>query len=822
MFYNYLLIALQNLRKQPIFSAIKLLSLTIGMSCSVLVFLHTDFINSSNKHIDNWENTYRLVTHMKVRETNTPYRTGTTAEPYAPQLVLDYPEQIASIAKFRGANGIFSRGDEAAQNSYTFAEPDAISIFDLEFISGDAEIAIAEPNTMVISESMTEKYFADEDPQGQILTLDNATEIRVTGIFRDVPDNATFQPEIIISVETGRQIRGDNFMNNNAWISFGGTQSFLTFEDSLIAEQVNADLPNFIYRHLDENAVGFAEDIGLGLSLQRIDDIYLNPLNNFGAAENSTTKTVLYGLLTFSILILASSCINFMNLSLAQVTQRTKEIGVRKTLGANRSHIIWQFLIESTLLTTIALLLAIPLIAAVIPIYTTLTTTGFSFANLFQFEIIAALIVLTVLTGLLSGIVPAFSLSHQQAVEVIKGTGNISKVGKLTKAAVTAAQFTISSTLILLAIAVYLQTEHMRNADPAFDRENLVVLDSRFNANDPESFNYTVMRNEIAQHPGVVAVATSQIRPPGGTGINPWRLPSFPPGENITVASAVIGPEFIETLDFELLAGRGFSEEFMSDFQTSLGSDTPPEAVFGIVITDLLAERFGIASPQEALDQIFELGNLNYRVIGVIEQFYFQGGMEADENTIGIFRGRIEPMRFLTVRIDPAMTTEVLDHIDSTWNRHRPDVPINRTFVDQTFNTILEARTGGLSSAALFASIITIIIAAFGLYALASYSSLRRTKEVGVRKVLGASANSIVLLLAWDFVKPVLIACIISWPIAFYFINDFYIQFSTRADFSMLLYGFVAIGIVVLAILTVAIQCFKTANSDPVKSLRYE
>ena len=822
MFYNYFLTAIQNLRKQPVFSSIKILSLTIGLTSSVLVFMHVNYIQSSNKHIDNWENTYRLVSHLKVRETNTPYRTGATAEPYAPQLRLDYPDQIDRIAKVRDGNGIFSRGDEAAQNDYTWAEPDAIYIFDLEMIAGDPDSAITDPNTMIISQTVATKYFADEDPMGQILTLDSQVDVRITGVFRDLPENTTQDLEILISIPTGRQIFGENFMFNNFWISFGGSQAYLTIDDPATAEQLNNDLPNFITRNLPENMVAFADDFGLGLSLQRIDDIYLNPLNNFGAAENSTTKNVLYGLILFSLLILASSCINYMNLSLAQITQRTKEIGVRKTLGAKRSHIIWQFLIESLILTALALLIAIPLVAVLVPTYTNLTSTDFSFGDIFQTGFIALLIALVLITGMLAGIIPALYLSRLQAVSVIKGANSLSRAGKLAKSTVTATQFTISATLILMAIAVYLQTEHMRNTDPAFNRDNLIVLDSRFSQTDAEAFSYNALKNDLEQHPGVVSVGTSQFRPPNQAGITPWRLPSFPPGETITVARAVIGPNFIDTYEFEFLAGRGFSEEYATDFMQPAGEQPDPERTYSIVITDLLAERFGIESPQAAVGRTVESGNLKFQGIGVVRQVLFQGGMESGETTLGILMGSLNPMRFMHVRLHPTMTSEALDHIDAMWTRHRPGVPIDRTFFEQTFNTLFEARTGGLSTSALIASIITIIIAAFGLYALASYSSLRRTKEVGVRKVLGASANSIVSLLAWDFVKPVILACVISWPIAYFFINDFYAQFSSQAEFSLLNYGIVTLSIVFLALLTVSIQCFRTANSDPVQSLRYE
>ncbi|MEX0617626.1 MAG: FtsX-like permease family protein, partial [Pseudohongiellaceae bacterium] len=560
-------------------------------------------------------------------------------------------------------------------------------------------------------------------------------------------------------------------------------------------------------------------------SLQRLDDIYLNPLNNFGTVETSTSKTVLLGLVVFSILILATSCINYMNLSLAQLSQRNREIGVRKTLGASRRQIIAQFLVESLLLTVIALFIAIPLVAIALPTYTNLTETGFSFLDLFRTGFIAALVALVVVTGVVAGFIPAVSVSHLQPASIVKNANTTTRRGRLSKAAVTTAQFALSTALMLLAIAIYVQTNHLRELDVGYNRDNLVILDSRYSTINPEVFNYTALVNELEQHPGVLSVATSDFRPPGTGPINPWRIPRFAPDETITVAHTGVSPGFIETYEMELLAGRSFSEDFVSDFippQGIGGAEDSEGQVYGIVITDLLARRFGFDSPDAAIGQSFDLFDTNFRVIGVVKRFQFSSGMEAAERSIGILRSTVSPMRYLHLRLDPMQTEAALNHIDTVWERHQPSVPIERTFFAQTFDDIIADRTDGLSMAALMASVVTVLIAGFGLYALASYSSLRRTKEVGIRKALGATADSIVMLLAWDFIKPVLVACVIAWPIAWFAIEAFYAGFTSRAGFSVLIYGVVTGGVLAVALLTVAIQCFRTANSDPVKSLRYE
>ncbi len=821
MLYNYLVIALQTVRRQPVFAAIKILSLTLGLACSILVLLHVQYVENTNKHIDNWENTYRLVTHMMVRETNTPYRTRNTADPYLRFLRQDYAEQIEYSAQFRAGNALFSQGNEAVENNFHWAEPDVVHLFDLEFMQGSPAGALVEPNTMVMTESTAVKFFGNENPVGKVLTFNNQADIEVVGVVRDVPASATVQFEMLISVPTGRQLFGEAFMNGDGWILFNGTQTYLSFRDAESASQLGNDLRNFINRNLPASSVTYATQSNFGLSLQPLDDIYLNPLNNFGSPENSSTQPVLYGLVAFAVLILITSCINYINLSLAQITQRGKEIGVRKSLGATRTQIIFQFLLESLLLTVIALIIAIPIVLLALPVYANLTDISLTNADILASNFVPAMLALVVLTGAISGILPALTLSRMPAASALKNAAKQTRAGKWSKAAVTAVQFTLSTALILLAIAIYVQTRHLQELDVGYEKENLLVLDSRYNNQERDAFNYTALLNDLRQHPGVVSVASSENRPPGTGGINPLRLPGSPPDETITVAHVAVSPGFIETYQMELLAGRTFSEEYGTDFIPS-ASGPDVNVVYGIVVTDLLARRFGFATPEEVLGQRFDLFDFKMQVIGVVKRFQFSSGMETDAASLGILRSTLDPMRFVHVRIDPTQSEAVLAHIDDVWERHRPGIPLDRTFFSQTLDDIIENRTGGLSIAALMASIITVVIAGFGLYALASYSSLRRTKEVGVRKTLGASTYSIVGLLAWDFIKPVLIACVLAWPLAWFAIDSFYQTFSSRPEFPLVTYAAVTVGVIAVALVTVATQCFKTANADPVKSLRYE
>ncbi|MDP1930061.1 MAG: ABC transporter permease [Gammaproteobacteria bacterium] len=821
MFLSYLSTALHAMRKQPVFSAIKVLSLALGLAASILVVMHVQFVQTSNFHIDNWQNTYRMLTHMKMREINLPYRTASSSDSQATHLRADFGAQIPYLARIRYNGGVFTRNNESAQNTFVWAEPDAPVIFDFEFIEGDAASALVEPNTAIISEAAALKYFGRENPVGQVLTLDGAIDLRITGLIEDQPINATHRMEIVVSHATGVQRFGQEFMGGNSWLTFGGSETFMVLPPGTDPQWFRDNMPAFFDRHMPDDFTALAAALDFDLSLQPVTEMYLNPFDNFASPENTRDKTVLTGLILFSLLILASSCINYVNLSLSQITQRAKEIGVRKALGATRRDIVLQFLLESLLLTLVALLVALPIVYLAIPVYTNLTATEFVFSDMFQSSLAVALLGLILLTGLIAGIFPSLSLSKVEAALTLKRSIPRGRSSRLLRAGVTASQFTISTALILLAIATYVQINHLQEMDVGFDKENLVILDSRFSPQEPEAFNYNAMRDEILQHPGVRSIAAANFFPPGSSSLTQWRLTRGDPNATVSIVYGNVSAGFTETYGFELLAGRTFSEDFQADFLPPSGERQPGQT-YGIVITDLTARRFGLDSPEAAIGELISAGAINYRVIGVIKRFMVSSGMESDQRSIGILIGMQTPQRALHIRVEPLQMQEALSHIDTVWERHRGGIPIRREIYSLSLNDMIVERNNGLSMASLIAAVITIIIAALGLYALASYATARRTKEVGVRKVLGASSTTIVMLLTWDFVRPVLVACLIAWPVAWYCVDLLYSTFSARAAFPITWYVGVTAGVAIMAFVTVASQCYRTANSDPVRSLRYE
>jgi putative ABC transport system permease protein len=389
-------------------------------------------------------------------------------------------------------------------------------------------------------------------------------------------------------------------------------------------------------------------------------------------------------------------------------------------------------------------------------------------------------------------------------------------------------QFGFSTALILLALAITLQILHLSTMDLGFEKNNLVVVTNTFNTQNPEAFE--AMLNELRQHSGIIAAGRTNTVPPSTGELNPWRLPSSAPGQGRSMHHILVDESYLDAMQLRLLAGRWFSPEFPADFvpiplsvdgQRPVPAELPP--LMGVVITRTAAASYGLGTPEEALDEQFRHSGGNYRVIGVVEDFRMGGGLEDPLSSIMMIRSTHAPiLRVLLVRIDPTQTDAALAHLDAVWQKHRPDLPIDRRFFRQTYNELIDAETRGINIAAIFASSISILISAFGLYALAFYSTQRRVKEVGVRKVLGATSKKIIRLLTWDFLKPVLVACALATVGGYYAIDYYFQQFSSRTEVPWMMYVAVTVGTLLIAALTVATQCFRAAKADPVRALRYE
>lgn len=813
MFSSYMLIALENLKRQPGFAVIKVLSLAIGLGCSILVIMHVQYALSFDKHIPNWENTYRVVTSLTL-----DYRIDTelTNDAAPHKMRLDYPE-IEHLAMISQMGYSFTRNGVNIPQDFLVADAEFLAIFSPEFIAGDPATALSEPLSAVVDATTARKLFGDETALGQTLTL-FGQDMKVTGVIRDMPKNTHLQIPMLVSTATIRQVAGEDFMNNNAWNDFSGTRTYIRVPNKATAEAIAADLPAFMERNLPEDQKGYATRTNQQLYLEPLGDIYLSPRQGFGQTTNNRSR-IITALALFAGLILLTSCINFINLSFSQMRERGREIGVRKTVGAKRRDIVLQFLLESLMLTLFALCLALPFVWFAVPAYTALTGTDFTVADAANGGSVATLVAFVLATGLLSGLFPALSIARHDPATVMKGVPGAFR--RLAYGSVTVVQFAFSTALILLAFAITLQIRHLNTMDIGFNKDDLVLLPA------VAASNYAAMTNEMRQHPAVAAASGSDAAPPGTGSLDPWRLASWPTERYRSVQNIIVEENYLDVMQLRLLAGRWFSPDFTADFLPARAPrqalPDPPGWVMGVVITRTAAISFGLGAPEQALGTEFRNEQGRYQVIGVVEDFRMTGGMEDPLSSIMIIRARQGTMwSNLLLRIDPEQTDAALQHIDAVWRKYQPDGYFDRTFFRQTYNDIVDEETRGINIAAIFASTISILISAFGLYALAFYSTQRRTKEVGIRKVVGATSKKLIRLLTWDFLKPVLVACALASLAAYYAILYYLQQFSSRAEVPWLLYPGVTAGTLLIAALTVATQCYRAANADPVKSLRYE
>lgn len=807
---NYLLIALYNLKQHPVLSAIKILSLSIGLACGLLVLMHAQYELSFDRHFPDGENIYRLATNKQG------VATPNSGPPIATALRKDYPE-IPFISRLRPGRGVFKRDETSLSADYFWVEPDFLDIFSLQFVAGDAS-ALDAPDAVVLSESAAAKFFPGEDALGQTLMLDDKTLLRVTGVMRDLPVTTHLDMQVLVAADASPPLYGEHIFDDQRLWS-GGQYTYLRLPDAATARAIGADLADFVERNMPDDQRQTAGN-QFTLVLEPLHDIHLGGRVSVGNAGDNTLK-VLLSLSAFAVLILLTSCINFANLALVQVQQRSKEVGVRRALGATHAQIVAQFLLDSLLLTLLALLVALPAIEMMIPIYTALTASSFTFASAWANNSALPMVAFVLATGVLSGLLPALALARFKPAHVIKGTGLQDHSSSLPRAGVTVVQFGFSTALILLALAIVMQVRHLNTMDIGFDKDNLLVIDTLVQ-NGFDSTGYEAMVNELRGHPGIVAISRTNAAPPDAGGAGPFSRPSYAPNESQPLRWLIVDTGYADTLGLELIAGRWFSSEFPTDihFGPRPDASVPPAAV----ITRQAARTLGFDSPEAAIDQVITqllpatLGS--NRIIGVVEDFHFSGGLGA--LPVDVLRATTGMVRVLLLRLDPAQQENTLAFIDDVWKRHYPGLPINRSFFSDTYNNLVARQTQGISIAATFASVVTILISAMGLYALVFYSTERRTKEVGIRKVLGATTRMVISLLTWDFLKPVLLACALACIGGYFAIGWYTQQFTSQVEVTPLLYMLVTTTTLLVAVMIIVGVSYKAANAHPVRALRYE
>ncbi|MEO8086507.1 MAG: FtsX-like permease family protein [Bacteroidota bacterium] len=810
MLINYFKLAYRNLNRYKFISFINLFGLTVGLTCCLLILVY--ILNEINYDKSNGDadRIYRVTRTFYTAQTGaTTLQLSGVAPPIGPLLQNDFKE-IEKITRVL-QNGITPLSYEEKKFNELdvyWADENFFDFFKVAVTEGNLQKALNDPYSIMISEKMATKYFGDEEPMNKILKMSNQYGMKVTGVFKSFPENMHFHPDILLSFSTlndtaiyGAENLRTNWGNNSFY-------TYLLFPKNYNAKNFEAQMPAFLDRHfpMDGAPATFNPHQFTSLALQKLTDIHLLSHMDDEMEENGDINRV-YIFSAIALFILLIACINYMNLSTARSTLRAREIGLRKVVGAQRKEIISQFLSESVLLTGVSMILAMVLTWITLPWLNKVSGQQLSIGILINGKTGALLLLIPFLVGIISGIYPALFMSSFRPITVLKsafriGSGNIS----FRKILVTA-QFAISIILIIGTAIIFKQMGFMQNTSLGFDKEHIVNLPYTTALNG----KFDAFRNELLSESGIKNTGRSSRIPSGrlldAMGAMVMRGDSLQPA-NADMKYVAADQDFISTYGVEIVAGRGFSKNFTTDTSAFLINETAVKVL-------------GFNSNEDAIGQSFGYGGRRGKLTGVFHDFHFESMHQRIVPLVILIPRSETSFGEISIKISGADIPSALAHIEKTWKKFLPETPYQFNFLDENFARLYQSEQRQATLFTVFACI-TIFIACLGLFGLSAFAISQRVKEIGIRKVLGANARSIVLMLSKDFLLLVLLAAIIAFPVAWYFMNQWLQDFAYRINMPWWIFGLSAIMASAVAFGTISIQAVKAANSNPVKSLRAE
>ncbi len=826
MLRNYVVAAYRNLIKNPLYATINILGLGIGLAACLLILLYVRGEFAFESWIPEAERTYVVHTRFDVPG-RAPLLSGQSPGLAAKHLAEEF-EEIEAIARLHPRRPKVRRGDALFFSRLYLVDRSFFDVIPLPIVEGDPETALRDTSSVILTRSMADKYFGDEPAMGQILAIDDNVrdrQFRVTAVVEDPPKNSDFRFELIGLFDED-EFRAEPWVAEQ-WTSIN-MYTYLRFAPGTDVSAVEARLPEF-----EQKVIPTAEFSGrvyeiadfVTLSLMPILDAHLHTLE--GTQKRMVSRYA--SVMTFAavaLLILFIACINFMNLSTARASQRAREVSLRKAVGAKQSELIVQFLGESVLLALLGLAMALSLVELCLPSYNSLLDRELVLRLFGPDSIVPLLFGLVVLVGILGGLYPAVYLSRFEPARILKANKSSDAGGTAElRGFLVVVQFAISIALVICTIVVYQQYEFTQNKDLGFNKDDLLVV--RGLGRKDAAKVASALKDEVSKLPGVLAVTRSSDVPGDSSESNsPVEATRFPTPEPLVLGRLIIDHDFVETYEIELLAGRDFDGRAMDEAR-GIVTDSPQrelDFVPSVLLNEGAVYTLGFAAPNQAVGETVELSfgedyRATARVIGVLRDFHYKSIREQIRPTFYIN----DTSRFsnLTVRYAPGKRAEVETAITEIWGRMVPDVPYKAELLDDHLARLYgDERAQAMVFGAF--SVLAVIIACLGLYGLASFTAARRTKEIGIRKVLGASSFDIVKLLVWQFSKPVITANLVAWPIAAWVMHDWLESFQYRISLDPLL--FLQAGLLALSIawLTVGGHALRFSRTRPSRSLRYE
>ncbi len=800
------------------FTRLTILGLTLGLTTFLLIILYV---------ADEWSYDRFNTKANRIYRINTDLRLGTTishmadaAPPVAPTLLRNYPDVERAVRVLPQPGTRFLKGDaKIAEPRVAICDPQIFDVFTLPFIEGDPAAALQRPNTVVITESAAKRYFGPtavgQTPRtnisvatpisviGRTLTdIDDSVLLTVTGVIRDLPAQSSFHYDFFLSMQ------GNSMQNNNNFYAIFPMSTFILLRQGADSAALNAQLAGFMYK-FDKNYSHYdTSNYALNVSLTPLTDIHLRSNRTDELAPNGNIQYVgIFSVIAVFVLLIAA--INFMNLSTARSASRAREVGVRKVLGSARGALITQFLSESLLVSLVAAILAILLAALLLPLFDQLAAKSLVLNGPTLAWLLPLLLLITLVLALLSGAYPAFFLSAFRPVEVLKGKLTSGFKGGALRSTLVVFQFSVSLFLIVGTLLIYRQLHYIQTKDLGFDRSRMLVIKGTGSIPDP-----VTLKKEILGLPGVTNATLSGFLP-----TNDRRWHNFGSVKGITqtgmeIQSWLVDADYIPTLQMQMVEGRGFSASF--------GTDST-----AIVINETAARNFNIQN--DPLNKIINLsgynrGKTDFHVIGVVKDFNFNS-LRDNITPLAMIINRMETPDQLNVRINTGANggnlSALIVGMKSKWTSLAPYQPFEFSFMDADFDALYrtEQRVGQLS---ILFSALAIAIACLGLFGLSAYAAEQRTREIGIRKVLGANTSGIVRLLSKDFLRLIVISIMITSPLAWWLLNRWLENFAYRTTVDAWLFVIGAVIVLLIAVATTIYQSVRAAVANPVDSLHSE
>lgn len=802
MFRNYLTVALRNLLRHKGYSAINVLGLAIGIACCVLILLYVQDELSYDQYHEKKDRIYRLVESATVAGRS--IEAAVTPPPWAPVLAKDYPVIEAYTRIKPPASRWLIRYQEKRfyERYFAFVDSSFFHIFTFPLVQGDAKSVLADPHTVVLSESMAGKYFGNENPVGKVITGDDLYEFTVTGVMRDMPKNSHFHFDFLASygsLAPHRLYSEPSTMQNQGFSH--DLFTYLLLREGNAPEELERELPGFLDNYLGE----LLESVGIKARpyLQPITDIHLHSNMEAEIRANSSILYV-YIFSCLAVFVLLIACVNFVNLTTARSARRAQEVGMRKVLGAYRNQLIKQFTGESILVSVIALVIALGLIHLLLPQFNLFS--GKSLAMDYQSTwLVPTLAGIALVTGIVAGGYPAFILSSFRPVAVLTGALKAGASHSLLRKVLITFQFGISILMIIGTLVVLDQLEYMQNKPLGFDEDNLVVV----RLPDEEALNgYPAYRDGLMQYPEILNVSTANSIPGGQTSLNLVTPEGVQEDESPVYQMIQADFGFIETLGIEMASGRTFSRAFGADSTACL-------------INEAAVRTLGWENP---IGRTFRLTGEDddppLSVIGVMADFHVQSLRQPI--TPLMVRLDAEPASFMVVRIQGANVSRGLEILQDQWQKTYPSHPaMDFSFLDDDLWQLYQAEQR-LGSVFIAGAVLSILIACLGLLGLSSFMAEQRTREIGIRKVLGATTANVILLLSRDFTKLILLSFVLGAPAGYYVMQVWLEDFPYRIELSLEVFFYAGLAALLVAWLTVGYQAFKAATANPAEAVHAE